>query len=132
MLYNTTLSHPSSNSYMALCPFLHWNRSSRNPKKSRIIDVDTNECKCILRKTYELPYAQELAEYARVNMPISLNCIEGYWRKLDMSQTVSIDCEVVDDLNNHCTEEYHMINQRFFVANNSKKNYVVKEIMIVG
>ena len=47
-------------------------------KRINIIDVDANAYKCILWKTHELPYAQELVEYIRVNMPIPLDSIDYY------------------------------------------------------
>ena len=73
-------------------------------------------------------YAHELAEHARVNMFIPLDCVDGYWRKLDMSSIVSIDREVIDNLSNRWTEEWHMTNQRIFLANNSKKMMLLKRL----
>jgi len=41
--------------------------------------MDTEACKCLIRKTHALLCAHELAEYVRVNMPIPLDCIGGHW-----------------------------------------------------
>ena len=65
----------------------------------------TKACKCILRKTHGLPYAHELTEFTRINMPIPLERIDGFWRKLDMSPLVSIIHEVVVDLGHYLLEE---------------------------
>jgi len=73
-------------------------------KRINAFGVDANDCKCILRKTQGLPCAHELAEYTRVNMPIPLESIDGYWRKLDMSPLVSTDHEIVVDLGSHLNE----------------------------
>ena len=67
-------------------------------KRINTIDVDAKTCKCILRKTHRLSCTHELAEFARINMLIPLECSDGFWRKLDMSPLVSIDHEVVVDL----------------------------------
>ena len=40
------------------------------------ISVDAESCRFLLRKTHGLPYAHELAEYGRVNMPIPAVCID--------------------------------------------------------
>ena len=97
-------------------------------KRINTIGVDVNDCKCILWKTHGLPCANKLAEYARVNMPMSLESTEGYWRKLDMSPLVFIDREVVVDLGNHLSEELEMINQRFFASNNLKRTMLLKRL----
>ena len=54
-------------------------------KKINAISVDTKTCKCILRKTHRLPCEHELAEFARINMLIPLERIDGFWRKLDVT-----------------------------------------------
>jgi len=60
--------------------------------------VDKEACKYVLRKTHRLFCAHELAEYGKVNLPIPLDLIDKYWKKIDMSSSVPIDNEVVDDV----------------------------------
>ena len=45
-----------------------------------------------------------LTEFTRINMPIPLERIDGFWRKLDMLPLVSIDREVIVDLGHHLHE----------------------------
>ena len=67
--------------------------------------MDAKDCKCVLRKTNGLPYAHELAEFARISMLIPLKCIDGFWRKLDMLPSVYADREVVVNLGHYFHEE---------------------------
>jgi len=83
--------------------------------------ADAKACKCVLRKTHGLPCAHELAEFARISMPIPLECIDYFWRKLEMSPLVSIDHEVIVDLGQHLHEEWKLINQQFSNSNDSEK-----------
>ena len=63
-------------------------------KKNLPNDVDAKACKCALRKTYRLPCAHDLAEFAN-SMPILLECVDFL---PVMSPLVSIDHEVVVDI----------------------------------
>ena len=51
----------------------------------------------LIEKDARLPCAQELAEYGRVNMPITLDYIDGNWTKLDMSPSAPINLQVIDN-----------------------------------
>ena len=97
-------------------------------KRINTISVNAKACKCILRKTHKLPRAHELAEFARVNMSIPLECIDGFWRKLDMTPLVSIDREVVVDLSHCLHEQWELINQRFSNSNDSAKIMMLKRL----
>jgi len=55
-----------------------FNKIVEEYKRSNTVGVDDIECKCILRKTYELPYAHELAEYGIVNILIPLDSIDSH------------------------------------------------------
>ena len=61
-------------------------------------------------------------------MRIPLDCIDGYWTKLDMSPSILVNCEVVDDLGSRSAEELEMKNQCFSVSNNSKKIMLLKRL----
>ena len=74
-------------------------------KRINTIGVDVKTYKYILRKTHGLSCAHELAEFARINMPFPLECIDEFWRKLDMSLLVSIDREMIVDLGHHLHEK---------------------------
>lgn len=41
-------------------------------------------CSCTLPRTHGLPCAHEIAKYKRECRPIPLDCIDPYWRKLDI------------------------------------------------
>ena len=45
--------------------------------------MDATDCECVLRKTCGLPCAHELSEYVSKGLPIQLDEIDDYWRKLD-------------------------------------------------
>lgn len=92
------------------------------------IGVDAIACRCILRRTYGLPCAHELAEYSRINQPIPLDIIDSYWRKLDITPLVSIDREVEDDLSKRWTEEVEIINQQFSRSNTTEKLVLLKRL----
>ena len=81
----------------------------KESKRINTIGVDVKACKCILRKTHGLPCAHELAEFAKTNLPIPLECIDVFWRKLDMSPLMSIDREAVVDLGHRLLEEWEFI-----------------------
>jgi len=90
-------------------------------EESRIINtvgVDTQASKCLLRKPHGLPYAHELVEHARANMPIPLDCIDVYWTKLYMFLPALINPKVADDLDSRLAEELDVINQHFSVSKN--------------
>ena len=69
-----------------------------------------------------------LAEYGIVNIPIPLDSIDSHWRKLNMSPSAPIDCEVVVDVRNRWTEEIYKINKCFIKANDSEKIILLKRI----
>lgn len=53
-------------------------------KRANYVGYDVSACGCILRHTYGLPCAHEIANYMREGRSIPLSCIDPHWRKLDM------------------------------------------------
>ena len=112
MLHYTTLSHLNS-SFCVVVSIAIMKKIVDESKLVSTVRVDVEACKCLLRKMHGLPCAHELAEYDRVNMPISVDCIDRYWKNLDMSPSTPSDLEAVKDLDKHLIDEFELINQHF-------------------
>ena len=57
--------------------------------------LEVEKCGCTLRRTCGLPCAHELSEYVSKKMPIQLEEIDEFWRKLDMKPRVLADVDTV-------------------------------------
>lgn len=53
-------------------------------KHASSVGVDASKCGCVIRHTYGLPCAHEIAEFKRGSRSIPLESIDPYWRKLDL------------------------------------------------
>ncbi|XP_021808647.1 uncharacterized protein LOC110752332 [Prunus avium] len=53
-------------------------------ERLEIDGVDTLSCGCTIRRTHQLPYAHEIAEYRDRDVPIPLDVVHSHWRKLDL------------------------------------------------
>ncbi|KAK9291532.1 hypothetical protein L1049_019480 [Liquidambar formosana] len=53
-------------------------------RHARAIGVDASTCGCANRRSHGLPCAHEIAEYKKEGRPIPLDCIDQFWRKLDI------------------------------------------------
>ncbi|XP_024039451.1 uncharacterized protein LOC112098079 [Citrus clementina] len=77
-------------------------------KRADLIGIDISACGCVVRHTYGLPCAHEIAEYKREGRPIPLDSVHLHWRKLDL---VCTSYEKSAELS--CTPEMEMIIKRF-------------------
>ena len=83
--------------FISICALNHILAQS---KRANSVGIDASACGCAIRCTHGLPCAHEVVQYRMKGRPIPLDCIDPYWRKLDMVpatkvQTMKPSCEPV-------------------------------------
>ncbi|XP_057496891.1 uncharacterized protein LOC130781651 isoform X1 [Actinidia eriantha] len=90
-------------------------------KRASFVGCDAFACGCVIRRTYGLPCAHEIADYMRDGRSIPLYVIHAHWRKLDLVPTPkssTIDCQ----------PELDLIAQHFNECDSTTKLQILKKL----
>ena len=85
--------------------------------------VFSEQCGCKLRTSHGLPCAHEQALYTCQGIPIPLDAIDVFWKKLDFSPSVSAQ---YDDI--QCDDEAQMFREHFNKQSGSGRKSMLKEL----
>ncbi|KAM7504300.1 hypothetical protein LguiB_003204 [Lonicera macranthoides] len=94
----------------------------REIKRSYKVGIDKNTCRCILRVTYGLPCAHEIADFSRQNRAILLLSCDSHWSKLSIVPTAENHNELDGSL------EIKRLIKRFQECNDEQCRILIKKI----
>ena len=94
-------------------------------KRASIVGDDTSKCGCTIVKTYDLPCAYVIAKNLSGNVPIGMNGVSNYWKRLSFKDDEKMKS---DKSNIFILTKWEAIQARFLRADNATKLQIKEEL----